>query len=1304
MATSDLCEVLKRHSSGETMSVLSDSSTERRICTAVLRLLHDKSNDVQAIAVKTLGVLLTTVKEEQVLEIADSLADQVLDASRSELRDVYAIGLRTLVRTIPPSMGDLTSQRLVGRLLDGIRTSQNEEIVLACLDILTELLGRFGATAVSVTRQHEPILQLCLQQLSSAVAIVRKRAGNTIGCLSVVLSDALLVSMVERLLSQIDLASSGDATNTDTRALIRTMCTVSGAVGHRLQQPQIDRILPIFLRFTKPEDAVTGDDEDYQREERESDDDLDMEDEAAMALANELRESCFMGFESFVLRCPTQVEPHLEKIIQAALAYMSYDPNYSYGLEEDSDDDAFSEEYSDDEFEEEEESDDEDDDDESWKVRRSAIRALKAVAEAKKHDPSALWTHSFQTRQGQSAIVAMALVDRFKEREENCRVGVLDCFTRLLAVTVKAAEAGVISFSDDTTMDTSLVTTIDLRTNYAPNLVKACEQLLSVKKGGERSKSNALSLLSTLCKAPGGVGGEAEIGSVFQHVQTFLASSGDYALHREASSKTLRLDALSLVHAMLACDNHDPVHIRKGLRQSLLPQLCLAVQEQWYKVIAQALRALAAVPQFFVSGYKEGEESQDMIKEEKSDVAKQLYTAMEPLLAAHDVDQEIKECALTACASLLCALHTSLTNEETTRLLTLLLERLKNETTRIAAIKTLGGIASSSDLDEKMDLTPILGASIQTMASFLKLQSRSLKQSSLEALDTVITNHGMADSEELYSMVLQDLSHLVVESDLHISHLSLRASISTLKVCPACGPAVKEYVLPNALNLSASPLLQDLALDSLLALLEQIVLSNAVDFHELLEMLRSRLGQASSSKHAIYNLAKSIAVITSVTSEANRQAVVSETLQSLEGLTTPDEAAELKKVQLALLVSGDLGRIVDLSSIGGVAGRLQAIYMGYFDSPSEDLKYAAAYALGRAAVGAQPVFLPAIVDDLEKNNEKKQYLLLSALRGFIQCNYQQSGGEGIAASLPVIMPHLENHCSDSEEGVRTMVAECLGSLICMQPASMLEKLSGMVSSHSAIEAPNGTVDPADEASKKNAMVCWTVATSIKLSIAGKADQAQLAIHMAVFLKLLEQKELSVRNAALLMVYSAVHHMPQLVAGLMKDCIMPSLYEVAEFKLQRKVDLGPFTHTVDDALPLRKASLSIFATCLENLPGSLDIAAFMPVLAKALGDVEDVQLQAHQIVISMCLRQPTYLVAAVESFVEPLEKTCHKKKGQKTGTELERLQEWIKSALRTMVALSKLEGTMNSRKFADFCERTRANSKFRTTLEALDEER
>ena len=565
-------------------------------------------------------------------------------------------------------------------------------------------------------------------------------------------------------------------------------------------QGQIDRILPIFLKFTNPEDAATGDDDDNDDGDANEDANMsdenglasqDSEDEAAMALKNELRESCFMGFESFVLRCPTEVEPHLDSIIQAALAYMSYDPNYSYGDDDEEEENNNNEEDEDfedaeeeeDEFEDDEDEEEDDDDDESWKVRRSAIRALKAVVETKKHDPSTLWKKSYPVRKGKSSLVASALVSRFKEREENCRVGVIDCFTRLLDVTVSAAQSGVVSFADPSSMDTTTTgTIIDLRTQYAPQLVKACEKLLIVKKGGERSKSNALLLLSTLCKAPGGVGGASEISSVFKHIQTFLASRGDLALHREGTSKALRLDALSLVHAMLVCGNHDPVHIQQGLRQTLLPELCQAVKEQWYKVIAEALRALAAVPPFFITGWTEQDDAATQTKEKEA-TANYLYEAIEPLLAAHDVDQEIKECALKACASLLSSLHANLKAPQKDRLLQLLLERLKNETTRIAAIKTLSSIAAASsappagedamEVDKKIDLSPILDESISTMASFLKLQSRSLKQSALEALDTVVTNHGSDSNGELYAMVLEELAPLIVDSDLHLSHLSL---------------------------------------------------------------------------------------------------------------------------------------------------------------------------------------------------------------------------------------------------------------------------------------------------------------------------------------------------------------------------------------------------------------------------------------------------------------------------------------------------------------------------------------------------
>jgi cullin-associated NEDD8-dissociated protein 1 len=319
MATSDLCEALKRHAAvssggaGDGSSASSgtfypssgysqhsqhqppmlDANMEKKICRAVLNLLNDSSNDVQAIAVKTLGVLLRTVHEEQVQEIAASLCTLVLDSSKSELRDVYAIGLRTLVKTVPLHMGDVVSHHLVGRLVEGIRSNSSltsaakadappddrdrstEEIILACLDVLNDILTRFGSTSVSITRQHDQILNTTLAQLASERPVVRKRAGNTVGCLSSVISDPLLFRLVENLLSQIDLAegvgrsgrrrtrqahTGGTGTSStmgapavsDTRALIRTMCTVSGAVGHRLGQEQIDRIVPIFLRFCDP--------------------------------------------------------------------------------------------------------------------------------------------------------------------------------------------------------------------------------------------------------------------------------------------------------------------------------------------------------------------------------------------------------------------------------------------------------------------------------------------------------------------------------------------------------------------------------------------------------------------------------------------------------------------------------------------------------------------------------------------------------------------------------------------------------------------------------------------------------------------------------------------------------------------------------------------------------------------------------------------------------------------------------------------------------------------------------------------
>eukprot|EP00574_Skeletonema_japonicum_P010659 CAMPEP_0201716250 /NCGR_PEP_ID=MMETSP0593-20130828/2261_1 /ASSEMBLY_ACC=CAM_ASM_000672 /TAXON_ID=267983 /ORGANISM="Skeletonema japonicum, Strain CCMP2506" /LENGTH=1369 /DNA_ID=CAMNT_0048206003 /DNA_START=50 /DNA_END=4159 /DNA_ORIENTATION=- len=1342
MAISDLCEALKRnaaHANSEnnnntaaasSSTTQIDSQTERRICSAVLSLLDDSSNDVQTVAVKTLGVLLMTVQEEQVNEIADRICGLMLDPTKSALRDVYAIGLKTLVETVPDEMGNAVCHRLSSRLVDGIHTNSNtspnsspssgddknsEEIVLACLNVLTDLLTRFGSTSNSIKMQHEPLLNVTLSQLASPRPIVRKRAGTTIGVLATVISDTLLHRLVERLLDQIDQASglgksgkkrakiahktdqskslaSSDLRSADTRSLIRTMCTVSGTVGHRLNQGHIDRIVPIFLRFCDPADA---DDEDYDSDEPMDSDDVmaGMGEEAATAMQIELRESCFAGFESFVLRCPALIRPHLDQIVYSALAYMRFDPNYTYD-DDDDDNDAEDDEEEEEEMEEEEEDEysteddmSDEDDDNNWKVRRSAIRTLTAVVEATKHDPSKLWIDEFAWRQNseKKTTVAGALVNRFKEREENCRVDIIECFTRLLSYTVSASSAGVLVLASCTSMDddalaASGAVVVDLRSNVSSAIVKATEKQLSAKKGGERSKSSAIALLSTLCLAPGGIGSSEQITSVFRHVKTILNADDDANTRRHSAvnSKSLKLEALCLVRIMLSCKKHDASDIKNSLLPILLSDICKCVQEDWYKVISEALRVLVEIPGLLVLG--------SATKAEKDEVATSLYDAIEPRLSEHDLDQEIKECALSASATLLSILHESLTPDQKNRILTLLLERLKNDTTRIAAIKTLSSVGRAAKSSEDLELTSVMNEALEQLALLLRQQSRSLKQSALECIDTLVLCLPASDvdmDEGLFDSVLKDLGEIISDKDLHICHLSLSASNSVLKARPSTGTLVKSHVLPASLDLSKSALLQDPALSSLLNLLEQMIASGAIGFDELHKFLEGQMAGDGSkgSKQVISNLAQCIATIAVASPLANQEAFIRSTISAIKPSNT-----DVAVTQLNLLVSGNFGRKVDLSKMKGVAESMQKIYFESFDSSNEDIKHAAALALGRASVGAIDPFLPALLSALEGSSGKKQYLLFSSLREFIHC-YRETEGSDLSSSVPMLLPPLEMNCGNDEEGVRAMVAECLGALACLEPKAILPVLKKL----------------ATDDSDKKVHIHWTVGNAVKFAIGGQINPTELAPYMPTFIELLKEDDLAVKNVALLMVYSAVHHAPQLVVGIMREQVLPQLYELAQLNMERKIDLGPFKHTVDDALPLRKAALSVFSTCLDKCPSSLDIPAFMPVLAKALADVEDIQLQSHQIVHTMCARHPIPLAAAADSFVKALEKTVNKKKGQKTGTELERVYEWIKSGLRVMLAMSKLDGIAGAKDFVEFVDRIKKSRPHAPFLQAVEDE-
>jgi len=207
------------------------------------------------------------------------------------------------------------------------------------------------------------------------------------------------------------------------------------------------------------------------------------------------------------------------------------------------------------------------------------------------------------------------------------------------------------------------------------------------------------------------------------------------------------------------------------------------------------------------------------------------------------------------------------------------------------------------------------------------------------------------------------------------------------------------------------------------------------------------------------------------------------------------------------------------------------------------------------------------------------------------------------------------------------------------------------------------------------------------------------------LNLLKDEELAVKRAALLTLNSALHHQPSLITDRLDTEVLPVLYEVLNLKLERKVDLGPFKHVVDDGLPLRKAAFACMDTLLDTLPDRVDIPSFLPYLCAGMQDKEgDVQIVCHHILTKVCAEQPTALLSALAEVLAPLDKTIHKKpKGSQVGTELERAKDLIRSALRAASAMAAVSEVQKDRKFLDFVVKIQRKEELSAMFDAAKRE-
>lgn len=140
-----------------------------------------------------------------------------------------------------------------------------------------------------------------------------------------------------------------------------------------------------------------------------------------------------------------------------------------------------------------------------------------------------------------------------------------------------------------------------------------------------------------------------------------------------------------------------------------------------------------------------------------------MYNCTLVRLKAADIDQEVKERAISCMGQIICNLGDYLQGELNT-CLPILLDRLKNEITRLTTVKALTKVAASP---LRIDLRPILGEAIPMLGSFLRKNQRALKLSTLTLLDVLVNSYHNSMNPQLLNKVfilflLEILFHLIL--------------------------------------------------------------------------------------------------------------------------------------------------------------------------------------------------------------------------------------------------------------------------------------------------------------------------------------------------------------------------------------------------------------------------------------------------------------------------------------------------------------------------------------------------------------
>lgn len=1031
-----------------------------------------------------------------------------------------------------------------GYMLDGDADMSPEAV-----DVMIEVARCFGPLLKA--SEAEAMLEslLGLLEAEKGSSVMRKRAVTAISIMAVYISDAGLETLVAHMANSLQNPKISSLTRRLYVSVMGSMArSIPGRFGHHLST-----LAPFILGALSQEELDTQ----LARIDEGEDAPTDF---------NEVHEAALITLEAFLSACPQEMREYTDEAINAALRFLKYDPNYA--MDEDEDEDMESEE---EEEEEEDEDDlddafDDDDDDSSWKVRRSAAKSLYTIISTRGSgdllDNGVLYHKA-----------GPVLVKRFEEREENVRLEVLSALSLLVRKTGEGFFAGDLLEEQEPEVHEALPINRKRRrqssvggaagsavaiagvgspvqekapqvgphadlAKLTPAIIKASVKLLKGKL--VPTKQAVVNLLDDMVNSQrGGLGDYfAGIwGPILDSLQTSAAgATSSLALsggNASATPTTLRLSTLRLINDISKTHSSSTLH---PYLSKIVAGVIKAADDKFYKISSEAIRTAEELVKTITPP-----RSRHTAQKFKGELQK-LFDVLMERANATNIDAEVRQRAIHGLGTLLSRTSSAegsalLPGNARQEALDVLLVRVKNETTRLAACKAIDSVAAFNTSSAPLDKAWIQDVVLQ-LSGLLRKANRSLRGASIQALKHLVV--APACKGQLDTATVQNLvSSLLPTIDANDAYL-MGPALAILGVVASEQP---ELVLGHDVTKVICKFLKDgsptIVIDPLLFFVMNV-------------------GKSGNGKDLMQGLLQNVGVQGDPTVLGQVIGTLLVSGRDTTGVSLNDFTKELgsgaksgddNRVSLALAVLGEAGM-----RLGSDSTLPPDLFLEQFRSEPDKVSRAAAVALGRAGSTNVGRYLPVILPLMAKAGNT-QYLLVQSVKEIFQQLSAVSGE--IEPYLDTIWERVLE--ASVHQDNRVACAECIGRLVILDASRFMPRLQALLKDESvslrgmAVQALRYTLPETDEA----------------------FDGILRGVLVDMLYAMLQDGDMEIRRLSMTALNSAAHNKPDLILPHIGN-LMPFVLKESVIKpeLIREVMMGPFKHKVDDGLEVRKVSFPL----------------------------------------------------------------------------------------------------------------------------------